>query len=64
MNLNNNVFVIAHTSCENTMPEFLVEEDNTIMRFKSKEHAKDFINKIAPMGFDYYNSKVTIMRMQ
>ena len=64
MNLNNNVFVIAHTSCENTMPEFLVEEDNTIMRFISKEHAKDFINKIAPMGFDYYNSQVTIKRMQ
>ena len=64
LNNNNNAFVIAHTSCENTMPEFLVEEDNTIMRFKSKEHAKDFINKIAPMGFDYYNSQVTIMRMQ
>jgi len=64
MNLNNNAFVIAHTSCDNGMPDFLVEEDNTIMRFKSKEHAKEFRSKIAPMGFDYYNSKVTLMRMQ
>jgi hypothetical protein len=64
MSLNNNAFVIAHTSCDNSMPDFLVEEDNTIMRFKSKEHAKEFISKIAPMGFDYYNSQVTIMRMQ
>ena len=64
MNLNNNAFVIAHTSCDNSMPDFLVEEDNTIMRFKSKEHAKEFISKIAPMGFDYHNSQVTIMRMQ
>ena len=64
MNLNNNVFVIAHTSCDDAMPEFLVEEDNNVMKFKSKEHAKDFISKIAPLDFDYYNSKVTIMRMQ
>ena len=33
MNINNNVFVIAHTSCENTMPDFLVEEDNNVMKF-------------------------------
>jgi len=64
MNINTNVFVIAHTSCENTIPDFLVEEDNTVMKFKSKAHAKEFINKIAPLGFDYYNSQVTIMRMQ
>ena len=36
MNLNNNAFVIAHTSCDNAMPEFLVEEDNNVMKFKSK----------------------------
>ena len=56
MNLNNNnyAFVIAHTSCDDAMPEFLVEEDNNVMKFKSKEHAKDFISKIAPLGFDYY----------
>ena len=64
MNLNNNAFVIAHTSCDDAMPDFLVEENNNVMKFKSKEHAKDFISKIAPLGFDYYNSKVTIMRMQ
>ena len=64
MNLNNNAFVIAHTSCDNSMPDFLVEEDQNIMRFQSEKSAKDFINKIAPLGFDYYNSHVTIMRMQ
>jgi len=64
MNLNNNAFVIAHTSCDNSMPDFLVEEDQNIMRFQSEKSAIDFINKIAPFGFDYYNSHVTIMRMQ
>ena len=64
MNVEINNLVIAHTSCDTVMPDYLVHEDNTVMTFKTKEAAKTFVQKIAPEGFEIDQSKIKIMRIQ
>jgi hypothetical protein len=57
-------YVIAHMNPNEDMPDYLTDEDQIPMRFKTKEEAEGFIWSIAPVDFDLDRSSIKIHRIQ
>ena len=49
---------------ESNMPEYLADDNDVVIKFKTKEEANKYIIEIAPPYFDYDTSPVKIMRVQ
>jgi hypothetical protein len=58
-----NAYVIAHISCTDKIPDYLVNEDNTVMRFGTKEAAEKFVCDLAPDNFILNESSIGIFRI-
>jgi len=57
-------YVIAHASpFEDELPDYLVDDFQMPMKFKSIEEATNFILSIAPIGFDLNSSSIKIYRI-
>ena len=57
-------YVIAHASpFEDEIPDYLVDDFQMPMKFKSIEEATNFILSIAPIDFDLNSSLIKIYRI-
>jgi len=57
-------YVIAHASpFEDEIPDYLVDDFQMPMKFKSIEEATNFILSIAPIDFDLSSSLIKIYRI-
>ena len=57
-------YVIAHASpFEDEIPDYLVDDFQMPMKFKSIEEATNFILSIAPIDFDLNSSSIKIYRI-
>ena len=56
-------YVIAHISCTDKIPDYLVSEDSTVIQFKTKAAAERFVCDLAPDSFILDESSIQIFRI-
>tara|TARA_R110002020_G_scaffold150764_2_gene327604 strand:+ start:3472 stop:3663 length:192 start_codon:yes stop_codon:yes gene_type:complete len=56
-------YVIAHISCTDKIPDYLVHDDSTVVQFKTKAAAEKFVYDLAPDSFTIDESSIQIFRI-